>query len=277
MKHILFLILFILSFVVTIGFNAEADDNRYEVIEDPIELGEHVYEKTTYQNLTNYFVNSGAIDLRIPEVMVDYARIFQCEVYQDYYEDEHEWQQISKAIATSAMKKIDKTLTRSQRRKGYFYFTSNLRLERFDPTVNGFPLHPEDAMHQIQRIEVIDMRKYNLCNKNGVGAAFPTKTFLQTENHITLDTLVVPDEGAFEQISDIRVSKSNSARNITAVYFFSVYNYEDSTARECVNSRMNCLDLVGELEYISYYKTPELKDFLFIQKIEKENPESDRL
>lgn len=270
MKHFIFLILFFVSLSISVAIKANS-----EISPDvPIELGEQVYKKATLENIITYFVKSGYIDLRVPETMDDYARIFQCEVYQDYYTDEHEWQKVSEAIMKSAMHDVDESLNRSERRKGHFYFTSNLRLERYDQTSKGFPLIEEDIMFQIQRFNFLDLSGLTLCEKVGVGKEFPAKVYLQTDHPISLETVTVPDDSIFEEISDIQVSSNRyQTRNITAVFFFSVNNFEGNNSPECGN--VECVDLLGKLEYIGYYKDPEFKEFLFLQKIEPKKPEED--
>ncbi len=259
-RKIIFCICFVFSFTVSISLHA--DEAR------EIEMGTDTYKEVTLETVGTYLVRSGYWNLLSPEVMADYARIFQCEIYQDFYSDEHEWKNISQ-VMRQQLEKSFKGKKLIERRKGKMFFTSNIRLERYDFSAKGFFVHPQDRLNKIQKFEFFSSFEHHRCGKRMSATSMPRRMFLRTEQPFSLDFIDARDTGIFERISDIPVvSGSKQVRNMTAVFMFSFEGFDTSDSFQC--SEGNCLDLIGDLDYVAFYVDKELKEPLHIIKVPKE-------
>ena len=76
-----------------------------------LEMDGQTYRQVNLQNLFDLALMVGSRSLDDEYTLADYARVHYCEIYQDFYENEYQWLNVSKGIKNDVSKKVDDILT----------------------------------------------------------------------------------------------------------------------------------------------------------------------
>jgi hypothetical protein len=224
-----------------------------EVYEPPVI---EPYKKADLNNLAQLSVLMGGVKLDNQGVMADYARLFYCQIYQDFFDNDYEWLRISQAI------KDDFQAQKKDIGKSY-YFVTDLVLRRYDPATSSFPLHGDSRLKNIGVFEIYKAEQKQACGSS-FPISFPDTYSLNIETPINFDRIPVKTEHELRQISKIPILGYNQTRIVKAVFYFEVKGVlEPGRVKGWTDKMVNFL---GELDRVVIFSDDRFSETIYEQK-----------
>lgn len=204
----LFIVL-VMFFTTSIASAQDNEDTPQKYLPPPIGS----YENAELGNLTQLGILLGALDLNHPKIMGDYARLFYCEIYQDFFTNDYEWLKISKAIQNDFRNQKD-TISRT------YYFVTDFELERYDLTDQSFPLVRKNRLENVGEFEVLKVKTSKQCGLNFPGF-LPETYSIALKKPLNFDRIPISSDRQLQRISEIPMAY-DEIRIVKAVFYFQV-------------------------------------------------------
>ncbi|MFZ4761675.1 MAG: DUF4852 domain-containing protein [Alphaproteobacteria bacterium] len=157
------------------------------------------YEKPTLVNLANALVKLRGVDISKPDILNEYARIAECDIYSKWSANEFEWLEIQKAIKS----KINFYIADFSQT---FYSTGTVKLDKYDFTINAFRLDQKGAEGSLRFSSVELFSLSGKKDKLGQQAStevcgkpltyFPSTFTVIVDPAVVLEPLQMPHEAA---------------------------------------------------------------------------------
>jgi hypothetical protein len=177
MKYSLIIFAFLLGFA---GLSAASAAN---------DIGEG-YAATNFKELSQTMLLMGGLDINIPQVVDEYARLTYCGLYQQTFKNDFEWNKIRSQIVT-------RVLDKKEYYRVLYETTGVFKLGRYDSESRSFPFTPDSAMMNVGSMVLFSEAGYrSYCGLDGQSPVFSPNISLNLNQPLTVSSLKLPQEEA---------------------------------------------------------------------------------
>ena len=203
----------------------------------------YALNEANFQNLSKLAVKFNAVNLAEKATIKDYSKIFYCEIYTKYYNNELEWAKIEKAMKATMIEEVKNfPLT--------LYYDSTVDITKYDVLSKGFNLTKANEMH---RLGVFDLyfTVDNICGYSVIGNTFYSNYQIVLENPITLSFLPTSEEFAKKVIKNIAVNDEEN-RSVYVRFYFTVNKFNPT--------KNKTFKLIAKLDKVDFFADAEKKE-----------------
>lgn len=224
------------------------------------------YVKPDLLRLVQLLVRFGAVNLDDNEVIDDYSRIAECQIFNDFYKDDFKWRNIQDILRKKLRDNVATYPTS-------FYVDMILSLDRYDFNKKIYTFSPQTAPKNANSFIIDD--------KSTECAGWSVSVWPITYRFILQDSVTFPGLPLFEDDAKMLLTRMNESGN-TAHQVFARYKMrvisvapyfrtkekvgEDSKLTGRLWSANWQKPIVARLDYLEFYEDPERTKLIYVYK-----------
>lgn len=153
------------------------------------DIGE-AYAKPSYKELAQTLVLMNGLDINKPEVVEEYAKMFYCDLYQEKFSSDFEWNKLKQQIISRVLEKKD--MFRLQ-----YEIADSVKFERYDFEGQFFPLDRESKLENVGALMVLDEKGFEpYCNQTDYQTVLPSVIYIQLTQPLNVEHIRMPMDEA---------------------------------------------------------------------------------
>lgn len=225
--------------------------------------GKAVYALSSEQSVSDLLFGKGILKTNDPAAVEEYVRIHHCGLYEQYARDDFAWARIREAQART----IDMMLSTFP---DGLEVESALHLDRYDLASNSFLIRAEEQMHNVASMYALQLEMGNMTPcpdiqfSTFVPRVHPLTLAVKFDKPVTLKGLNMNRSTADALIVDMN-KRPNTKREVTIVMSISVTGVDPLAMSDPLRRTV-----LGTLDMIRVYDTPERKTLLFKKDFESQ-------
>ncbi|MCE9507638.1 MAG: DUF4852 domain-containing protein [Alphaproteobacteria bacterium] len=207
------------------------------------------YAATNFKELSQTMLLMGGLDINIPKVADEYARLTYCGLYQQTFKNDFEWNKIRSQIVARVLDK-----------KEYYrvlYETSGIfKLGRYDTEEQYFPLSPDTAMANVGSMSLFSSDLYRpYCGLDSRGSAvFSSNITLVLNQPLTVNKIKFPQAEA-ENLLARMAATGNADRQLYGRIRFRITEAPGNTV---LFGRVQSTVLRGDITAVDFFLDSEM-------------------
>ena len=236
-----------------------SDEPDITVIEDQY-VGQYLVPSV--ENLSKLYWKKNTLDIENNEAVDNFLKINECEIYEEYYEDDFEW----KRVRDAAKKMLNQNKADFPDK---FKFILPVDLGRYDLEKKGFPLVSETAFVDLRRVEMGggDNQK-DICGTTLDIDYYPRNIVLALSNPFNFDFLQIDEHVAQAFIIRRKYEKAETGNELRLRHYkrpvfarlrVHLTSYQGQTRGRDNNS---LAVMFGRIEGIDFFEDPYEKKLL---------------
>lgn len=203
------------------------------------------YKSATMRLLTDHLFQEKMIDLDDPEQFKEYTIIEDCEIFENYFSNDFEWNRIRTAVKQE-MEGLSPSAQKTRIR-----VPGKLNITRYNFTTQAFDVSPEDVFDKVGFLQISET-SYDLCDekfREDNIEAIPNKYFLKPEVPFNLYRIPASKVVAQQVLDEVKPNKLNLRTiyidiNITLDTFFGLNKGSSSGVSA---------DVLGTIDSVDFY------------------------
>lgn len=252
---------------------ASVKDTKPLLSEDEIKAKQEKYVSPDLELLSKLYWRLDKLDVENVKHINNYMRINECDVYQDYFHNEFEWNKILQTAKTYLLENKENFPL-------MFSIVQPLRLTEYDLVKGSFTVLEEYRVDGIRKMEVLANDSYeDVCGlKYGVAIPdYPKGLIVELSRPISLRQVPVDRNAAqdfikermsnFNKLRESQQTKRNlyALRDAYLVLNIKAFNYQ----KEEISNRKALANILGVLESLDVYADKQLTDLLFTENFSR--------
>ncbi len=210
---------FVALFLAFAGFStAYAADEMPRKQPRVLVSGGEEYVEVNFDDLSNTALRVGALTLNEQPVLDEYAQLFYCKIYEDFFQNDSQWMEVSQAIRKKYMSARESVPQK-------YFFKTDIMIGRYNSEIKAFPLAPSSVFNKIVSLEFFSYRGIDRCGLDGT-KYFPSTYSLELSEPFTLDKVAITSQAMLTKVSEIPIW-SGSDKKITGVFFIDIQGYKE--------------------------------------------------
>lgn len=202
--------------------------------------GGEQYVEVNFDDLANTSVLVGALDLSQQPVLDEYAQLFYCKIYQDFFENDSQWIDVSTAIR----KRFQATKAIVPQK---YFFKVDVTIGRYDVASKSFPFGYKSVFNKVGLLEFYSQRSVDKC---GIAkpSYFPLNYSVQLHSPLTLDKIEMTSQAMLQKVSEVPLFEGVN-KKLTAVFFIDIEGYKEHVTSGVISKIL----FSGNLDKIIFY------------------------
>lgn len=155
----------------------------------------------TYSNVLKSLVRFDALNMQDDAILDDFAQITECDQFHKNYRDDFAKQQRRQALRDDVKKN----------RMNYpdsYYFTTQMRLDKFDFKARAFMLEKDSQLKNINSFSLVKLRSREVCVDNVRLGFLPLEIGATLDQPVTVEGLPISEEKAKALIATMNAAKN---------------------------------------------------------------------
>lgn len=234
----------------------EIDDDLLEELDDEEQMFDNFptlsneYFSPTFENLSKTLIAMDYYDLMDDKILDEYAQVNYCELYQNYFDNDFEWQRIRDAIRDDIKENL-KTYPR------YYDVVGPMYIDRYDFEREAFRLKPESKILNVGRLTIYEeVSNVYHCDRTSPSDYFPVKFIAWLNQPVNITQIKMEPEDAKALLD--RLDRRLETRMVYVRFRILILAVRDVTGI----SRGAKANMHAVLEDISFFEDNQLNYFI---------------
>lgn len=218
------------------------------VVEDPSTI---TFLPVTLDRLASLLLRFKAVDIGRDDVIDDFARLFQCEIYEYNHQDEFLWKKAQVALRRDIQKRFTRLPT-------HLEFVATRRLGKYDFKRHLFLLHHDSPINKLSSFTFAftDQEIDVPCLADAPATWFPYTYKVSLDYPLTLEGLPMNEEQAKALLNSM-LQNDNQERVIHVRFRFDVVHVPT------IRKQKTDVDMEAEMQQVDFFADKEMRQLIY--------------
>lgn len=231
----------------------EQDTSR-RTVHHRAEIDDSLYKELSYEELINLYWYLDMYDPENYEALDTFIMINDCDLYEQFYGNEFEWNDLRKA-GKSYVSIIQNSYD------PHFIFKVDVPLERYNDEIEGFPFK-DNFLSGLKEIDIVNNKVHTVCRKT-VNEIFPDNIIVRLPRTLYLPFLPMSEERARDFLQERYIDTDGAGRVVYMKIYFTIYKLlGQGFNREVIGQRAT---VEAQIDKIEFYSDPEYKNLIHVE------------